>query len=103
MRITAEQGIYVLLFGAAIGSFATYYLLTEEKRIIASVRKSISGLSDFHELSSHEHRRAESKEIASDQEILAFHRWAKGVCRQLKKQKIRIDASSLTAQAIICK
>ena len=102
MRITEEQIIYIFLLGTAAGSAITYFAVTREKRIISSVRKDIRHLSDIHELTSDEWRKAESKEIASDQRILELHRWATEECRRLKKQKIRISAPSLTAESIIC-
>ena len=103
MRITEDQIIYIFLLGTAVGSAITYFAVTRDKRIISNVRKDIRNLSDIHELTSDELRKAESEEIASDQKILALHRWAIGMCHNLKKEhRIKIDAAYLTAEVIIC-
>jgi hypothetical protein len=102
MRIT-EHEIYAFLLGAALASLATYLSLTRERRTVARVQDALGELELHHELSSSEHRQFISSELATDHEILSLHSWAKGVCQRAKKDHgIRLSASVLTAEVIIC-
>jgi len=100
---TIDQITYALLTGAAASGMITYYILTHEKRIIASVRRMISFLGDCHELTEREWRELGSNTIASDERIIAIYRWAKETRSRLKQEsRIKISDISLTAEVIIC-
>jgi hypothetical protein len=107
VRVT-EHEIFWLLSGAVIGWLLTYWHLTKEKRIISYIRDDIGLLIFHHELSKAQWRRVQGgqhaiKELAHDQLVLEFFRWAQEVRNDYHIQGVKkIHPIRLAAEAIIC-
>jgi hypothetical protein len=80
MRIT-EHEIFAFLLGAAIGRVGSGADRLREKRIVR-VRTKIEIFALYHELTSAQYNRAratQSAEMATDEEIVELHEWARGL------------------------
>ena len=94
--------------GAAVGSAVIYWKMTREKRTVSGVRRGVEHYAKFHDLTE-EQRRITRKwdptaqvELVSDKEILEYYEWAKLRRRANARIEIRVNPTSLAAEAIIC-
>lgn len=103
--MTVEQGIDVFLLGSAAGSIVTYWYVTREARLIRRIRKDMSLLGMFHDLTPGQYRLtmdAESTEsLISDKQILVVYR--KSLMMTTKTLgPVKIHPERLAAEIIIC-
>jgi hypothetical protein len=93
--------------GATVASCVTYWYSTTYTRIIKGVRSNLQFLADYNDLIPRERRsledlREQRKLIVYD-DILRAYQWGELASRHLwKQQRIRVHATLLAAQCIIC-
>jgi len=93
--------------GATVASCVTYWYATIYTRIIKGVRSDLQFLAEYNDLIPRERRsledlREQRKMIIYD-DILRAYQWGELASRHLRKvHRIRIRATLLTAQCIIC-
>jgi hypothetical protein len=106
MRIY-ENEIAAFVMGAAVGSVITYFYATREKRAISSIRDDVEFLRDYLDFNPAQYRRVDSsgaiKKLATDEEILAIHRWALRLRSDefLRRQRHKINPIRVSALTII--
>jgi hypothetical protein len=104
MRIT-EDVIAALISGAVLGSVITYFYVTREKRFIARVRKDISEISIYSNLSSTQFTQTvtpeRTVEIVSDDRILKAYRWAREAKSVLKLNPERLAANIIIFEELL--
>ncbi|MBX3534557.1 MAG: hypothetical protein KF826_09415 [Xanthobacteraceae bacterium] len=104
MKVTPD-GITLFFIGAAMGSVVTYFLLTQEKRIIARVRNEICSLGIHHDVS---YRAVVSPDATlswvTDERVLEVYYWSKMIFDKKPKRvpKFKFNRYHLAAEVIIC-
>jgi hypothetical protein len=76
--------------------------MTRDKRFVSSVRGELRRLARYHELTQGQYRKILTNELATDEEILALSRWARGANREFRKHGVKRHPALITAEAVIC-